>query len=185
MNESERRAWLWTARKVAVSAFLGVHLGATLVWVMPACPLRERCFSAARCYILPLGMWQYWGMFAPDPVRDTVTLEAQVIDARGLRYAFAFPKLADYTSWARIPRFRHTKFAGNLATPELQFNRELAARHVVRQLALGDEAFPLNVSLVYKVRTTPAPGAPADPMTPPYPYLLGTFHFTGRDETSR
>src|SRR5438874_2588471 len=95
-----RHTWGWTARRVAISAFVVVHMSATLVWVMPGCPIRGRCFNLASYYILPLGLWQYWGMFAPDPMSHTFTLEAEVVDANGLRSRFVFPKLADYPSMA-------------------------------------------------------------------------------------
>lgn len=170
--------WFVRAKRWGVSAFLAVHLGATLVWVSPPCPVRAALQPWARYYIMPLGLWQYWGMFAPDPVRDTLTLEADVVDARGLRSTYHFTRLADFSAWQGIPRFRHSKYAMNLAVPELQGDRMLAARHAVRRLAIPDEAFPVDVGLVYQVRTTPPPGGPAaDPMTPTRPVVAATFHF--------
>ncbi|MFO0907565.1 MAG: hypothetical protein U0794_04255 [Isosphaeraceae bacterium] len=178
MDGANRARWCWTARKLGISAFLIVHLGATTLWVIPDCPLRRACFSVVSCYIEPLGMWDYWGMFAPDPMKETITLEADVIDARGIHFGFAFPKLADYTRLTGIPRFRHSKFAANLAMPGNEMYRVLAARHVIRQLALTSEAFPLEVRLIYQVRNAPPPGGPpADPMSQPYPYVLATIPF--------
>src|SRR5205823_12097535 len=86
----------WTLRRLAISAFLLVHLGAMGVWVLPNCPIQQQLAPWLRYYVLPLGLWQSWAMFAPDPLRDTVTLEAEVIDRNGLRYGFAFPRLGDY-----------------------------------------------------------------------------------------
>lgn len=178
MNSLRNRKWFRTAGRLGISAFLVFHIGATVVWVLPPCPVRQRCFDPVACYIMPLGLWQYWGMFAPDPVRDTMTLEADAVDARGLRTSFVFPKLADYSTWRGIPRFRHSKFAANLSVPELQLQREYTARHVVRRLGMPDEAFPVDVHLLYQVRLTPPPGGPpADPMTPAQPYVIGTYHF--------
>ena len=186
MDGAARARWAWTARKWAVSAFLVVHLAATCIWVLPECPLRVASSPALSYYVLPLGLWDYWGMFAPDPVRDTVTLEADVVDARGLRYAFAFPKLADYSRLAGVPRFRHSKFAANLGIGEAKLCRELTTHHVVRQLSLPKEAFPVDVRLIYQVRNTPPPGGPpADPMTPTYPYVLDTYHIASHDEVTR
>ena len=177
--------WAGRWRRLGVSAFVVAHLGATVVWVMPACPIRERAFPWVAPYILPLGLWQYWGMFAPDPVRETVTLEADVVDTRGLRFRFAFPKLADYSKWQAVPRFRHSKFAMNLLVPDVQSQREVAARHAVRQLALPAEAFPVDVHLVYQVRNAPPPGSPpVDPMTPTYPHVLTHFRFDSLREVT-
>src|SRR5262249_13634599 len=105
MDDGTRRAWTWRLKKSALSLFVVAHLGATVLWVLPACPLRERCWPVVSSYIMPTGMWQYWGMFAPDPMRDTLTLEAEALDVRGLRYGFTFPRLADYSKLAGVPRF--------------------------------------------------------------------------------
>jgi hypothetical protein len=174
MDVGTRQVWAWNARKWVVSAFLVMHLAATLIWVLPSCPLRERCRHWAGYYLLPLGMWQYWGMFAPDPMKESITLEAEVIDSKGLRYGFAFPKLADYSPLAAVPRFRHSKYAANLLNPDTPYDRAFAARHVARQLALPAEAFPVNVTLIYHLKLPPPPGGPpADPMAPTTPYAIG------------
>jgi hypothetical protein len=178
-----RHTWGWAARRLGISAFLVVHVSATLIWVMPPCPIRARCFGLVSRYIMPLGLWQYWGMFAPDPMSNSFTLSADVVDVHGLRYSFPFPKLSDYSALGRIPRFRHPKFAANLSIPELELQRKLAARHVLRQLGLPAESFPAVVRLEYQVRATPPPGGPpADPMAPTIPYTLGTFRFTSLEE---
>ncbi|MFO0909536.1 MAG: hypothetical protein U0794_14475 [Isosphaeraceae bacterium] len=178
MDVDQRSRWLWKARKWAISAFLVVHVGATCLWVLPESPLRQAAFPYMRYYIMPLGMWQYWGMFAPDPVRDTVTLEADVLDAHGMRHSFAFPKLADYSILGRVPRFRHSKFGANLNIAENELSRQMAARHILRQLAIPADAYPVDVRLIYQIRTAPAPGGPPpDPMVPPYPYPFAAMHF--------
>jgi hypothetical protein len=167
----------WTVRRLAISAFLLVHLGATVTWILPACPIRQQFAPWAQYYILPLGLWQFWAMFAPDPVRDTLTLDAEVIDCNGVRYGFAFPRLADYNWWQGIPRFRYSKYAANISIEEFAVPRQCAARHVLRRLKLPAEVFPVTVHLMYQVRTTPPPGGPpaVDATTPPKTHVVGTM----------
>ena len=147
--------------RVAISAFVIGHLGITILWCLPRCELRTRTFPVTRRYILPLGLCQLWTMFAPDPVvGETVTLEAEVTDFEGgLRHVFAFPKLADYTVWQGIPRFRYSKYAANLADNEFDPPRKFAARHVLRQLRLPADSYPVEVHLLYQLRMTPPPGS--------------------------
>jgi hypothetical protein len=174
---------MWTARRLAISAFLIGHMGAVSIWVLSPCPIQRRFAGTLAYYILPLGLWQYWGMFAPDPVRDTVTLEAEVIDVRGIRYIFAFPKLADYSRLEGVLRFRHSKYAANMAGDESGAQREFAVRHAIRQLGLTADAFPVDVHLRYQVRVTPPPGEPpADPMLPTQPLHLASYHFPNLQE---
>jgi hypothetical protein len=178
-------SWAWTARKLAVSAFVTVHMGATLIWVLPPCPLKQACCATVAYYIFPLGLWQYWGMFGPDPMKESVTMEAEVVDARGLRATFAFPKVAGYSVWRAVPRFRYPKYAANIAPPEAQLDRILAARHAVRRLGVPDEAFPVDVKLVLQAVPAPPPGALPDPMTPTVQYVVGTLHFESPREVRR
>ena len=67
--------WRWTARRLAISAFLVFHLTATVVWNLPNSPLKQCLFPRMRPYMLPLGLWQSWWMFAPDPMGTTAVLE--------------------------------------------------------------------------------------------------------------
>lgn len=186
MDSQKRQRWAWALRRGAISAFVLLHLGATVLWVLPNCPLRFRAFGVISWYIQPLGLAQYWGMFAPDPVRDSLTLEAEAIDARGLRHAFAFTRVADFPWWRAVPRYRHSKFAANLAIPDLEDNRILAARHAVRQLDLPPEAFPVSVSLFYRAIVAPMPGGPpADPLAPTQLIPIGYYPIASRTEVSQ
>lgn len=168
----------WNAWRLAISAYLIFHMTAVVVWVLPGCPVKERLYRTLSYYMMPLGLWQYWAMFAPDPVRDTLTLETEVIDSKGLRYHFMFPRLADYTAWQGIPRFRYSKYTANLAPNDSELLRKFAARHAVRQLGLQADTFPVDAHVFFQVRETSQPGQPlTDPMTPTKPHLLTTFHF--------
>jgi len=169
--------WRWTLYRLVVSAFLIFHLSATIVWVMPTCPLR--LFAAPRFafYVLPLGLWQQWGMFAPDPVRDTCTLEAEAIDAKGNRHRFLFPRLADYSKLGGIPRFRYSKYTANMISEEFVTPRKFAMRHAVRQMKLPADAFPVNIHLYYVVRPAPPIGRLPDPKEPPKTQVLGTDYY--------
>jgi hypothetical protein len=184
MCDSRFQARMRALRRGAISAFLLAHITATVIWVLPPCPLRARCLGVVQCYMLPLGFWQYWGMFAPDPQRDSMTLEAEVIDARGIRSTFAFPKIADYpTQLSKLARFRYPKYAANLLLPDSPLERKFSARHALRQLSLPAEAYPLTISMVYHVRVSPPPGgAPADPMTPTHPIVACTLAFASPSE---
>jgi hypothetical protein len=176
----------WTVRRLAISAFVLFHVAATAIWVMPTCPLRNQCVPFLQYYMLPTGMWQAWSMFAPDPIQHTVMLEAEAIDCKGVRYAFRFPRMADYTWWQGIPRFRYSKYAANLVSEEFAVPRQFAAHHVLRCLKLPASVYPVSVHLMYQLRPTPPPGttAGADPMKPTKPYVIGTIRVDSPDEVN-
>lgn len=175
-----------TWQRLAISAFLMAHLGAVLIWNLPRCAIRDRLSPTVANYLLPLGLWQYWGMFAPDPPRHGLRLEAVVTDRRGLAQNFAFPKISDYGPLAAMPRVRHAKFSSLTGEEQADAQRTVAARHAVRQLNIAEENFPVHVELHYAIQEVPAPGGPEpDPFHPPKPVTIGTVQFaSGKDVRS-
>jgi hypothetical protein len=176
-------AWRWTARRLGLSAFVIFHVWGLMLWTMPPCAIKERFQSPYRYYMLPLGLWQWWAIFAPDPIRSTLTLNAEVVDAKGMRRVYEFPRIGDLPWWQKIPRYRHPKFTTNMVSAEYAKHREFTSRHVVRQLGLGDEAFPLWVSLYFEVKDSPPLGTgDVDPMAPAKTQVLDRFQFQSLKE---
>ena len=84
-------SWRWTARRSVISAFVIFHLSALVMWTMPPCAIKARCQGPYYYYVLPLGLWQWWAIFAPDPIRHTMVLNAEVVDAKGMRHIVRVP----------------------------------------------------------------------------------------------
>jgi hypothetical protein len=159
------------------------HLSALIMWTMPHCAIKAQFQSPYRYYVLPLGLWQWWAIFAPDPVTENQVLEAEVVDAKKLIHVYEFTKIGDLSFWDKLSRYRHPKFTGNMMSNEFLTQRKFTARHVVRQLGLGDDAFPLCVSLYVKLTHAPPVGsAVTDPMTPPRIQLLERYEFASMKE---
>jgi hypothetical protein len=178
-------AWRRNAWRLVISAFVLFHVSALAIWTIPTCHIKDRFQKPLYpYYMLPLGLWQWWAIFAPDPMRDTVVLDAEVLDCKGMRHVYEFTRLADLPWWKKIPYYRHPKFTSNMGSDEYLKARKFAARHVVRQLGLGAEAFPLWVSLYYKIKASPAPGAAAvaDLMAPPRNQLIERYEFASLAE---
>ena len=176
-------AWRRTATRLAISAFLVFHLTATVDWIIPNSPLKQCLIPAFRPYMLPLGLWQAWWMFAPDPMGETAVLESEVIDAKGMRHIYEFPRVADLPWWKKLPRFRHPKFTCNLMIDEYANQRPFTARYVLRQIGLPPEAYPVHLSLYCRIKAPPPPGQPfTDPMARVRLHNLATYDFVSLDE---
>ena len=93
---------IWVFKRLVISTFLLIHLVALVVYNIPACAIRDKLISFSVGYLYPLGLWQNWAMFAPNPVQSTLTLEALAVDKNGMMRNFAFPKMADFTYWQGI-----------------------------------------------------------------------------------
>ena len=175
--------WRWTAQRLAISAFLVVHLGAVATINLPPSALRQALITPVAHYLMPIGLDQAWGMFAPNPVMHSMTLEAMTVDRNGIQRTFVFPKMTDFSWWRAIPRVRHSKFASNCGVATNVVIREFATRHALRQLAIPADAYPVEAELLYQVRETASPGQPPiDPMKPPVPQTLQTYRFPTIEE---
>ena len=123
-------------------------------------------------------------MFAPDPMGDTAVLESEVIDAKGMRHIYEFPRVADLPWWKKLPRFRHPKFTCNLMIDEYALQREFAGRYALRQMGLPPEAYPVRLSLYCQDQGSAAAG----PGLSPIPWRvrgcanLGIIDFVAPDE---
>jgi hypothetical protein len=176
-------AWRWTARRLAISAFVIFHIWGLMLWTMPNCAIKERFQPPYRYYMLPLGLWQWWAIFAPDPLLSTLTLDAEVVDSKGMRHVYEFPRVGDLPWWQKIPRYRRPKFTANMSSQEYAKHREFTSRHVVRELGLGADAFPVWVSLYHTIKDAPPPGTgAADPLAPSRVQVLDRFKFESLEE---
>ena len=162
-------AWRWTAWRIVISAYIVFHLVGIVVWNVPDSPLKQTLVPAFKQYMLRLGLWQSWWMFAPDPMGETAVLESEVIDAQGTRHLYAFPKVADLPWWRKLPRFRHPKLTSNLMLEEYAPLREFTARYTVR--------------LYCNLKEPPPPGRPyVDPFQPARMHTLGVYNFASNHE---
>ncbi len=176
-------AWRWTAWRIVISAYIVFHLVGIVVWNVPDSPLKQTLFPAFKQYMLRLGLWQAWWMFAPDPMGETAVLESEVIDAQGMAHLYAFPKVAELPWWRKLPRFRHPKLTCNLLLEEYAPLREFTARYAVRQLNLTPDQFPVHVGLYCKLKEPPPPGRPyVDPFQPARKNTLGVYDFASNHE---
>jgi hypothetical protein len=175
--------WRWNVRRAVISAFVLFHVTGVSVWLMPASKLKDLCVIPYRYYMLPLGMWQWWAIFAPDPIRNTTVLEAEVVDAKGIRQIYEYTRLADLSWWQKIPYYRHPKFTGNMTSEEYASHRLFTARHAVRKLDISPDKYPLVVSLYCQVKDSPPFGtALADEMKPARVHMLERFTFNTMKE---
>jgi hypothetical protein len=109
-------------------------------------------------------------------------LDAEIVDGKGIRHIYEFPRLADLPWWQKLPYYRQPKFVNNMESPEYLGTRMFVARYAVRQMEMESAAYPLIVSLSYKIKETPPPGTTADPMAPPKIRVLERFEFASAED---
>jgi hypothetical protein len=145
------------AGRVAISAFLLITLLAMGLAMLPESRLREVTSGVAQPYLLATGMEQSWSMFAPDPRRVSVDLEARVHFANGTTAVWRPPAGGDLAGAQWDYRWR--KWMENAIQ---DVNAEVlwrpTALYAARELRAGG-ARPVSVTLVRRWRDVPKPGA--------------------------
>ena len=170
--------WRWTAKRIFLSAFLIIHFSAVIIINLPPSALRQSLIMPAIWYLLPVGLDQAWGMFAPNPVFHSNTLEVATVDNRGIHRTFVYPRMGDFSIWQAMPRVRHSKYAANCGSETNVALREYSVRNAIRQLKIPADAFPVSAELYFQVIETPPLGAPKrDPMKLPSVQSLQNYRF--------
>lgn len=145
-------------RRLAVSLFLAFHLIAVVAWVIPGEPshARQRLIDVVQPYLAFTGLWQYWDMFAPRPLRLVADVLAVVHFADGREVVWALPG-SEQRGFGKIRLERWRKWRSAV---RVDGNEEIwadAARFIARRHAdPGDP--PLRVDLVRRWTELPPPG---------------------------
>lgn len=178
----------WNLKRLAISAFILVHVSAVVQWNMPPSALKDRLGFGAwtAYYMMPTGLWQTWDMFGPDPQRASSYPEAVVHDSRGMIHVFTFQRMDELSAWEGFWNYRHAKINANLTSEDSKGAREFAVRHALRSLKIPREGYPVEVELTLKMWPTPELGEPPlDPMTPPQIYVMQVYRFESWEEANQ
>jgi len=141
--------------RVLISAFVIATLLALVVWNMPDSELRREGLHAARPYVNALGLDQNWGVFAPNPRRQTIALEATLTYATGTTRTWHLPSGGDLVgAYWDYHWLKWAEWTVDGRYPELA---EATAEFIVRRdVAAGRH--PVRIELVRRWRDLPPPG---------------------------
>lgn len=166
MKEERVSPWL--------KGLVAFHLLAVVAWCMPmpsaalrnGAPPRgsdylliwnERYLrnSPLKWYVQATGFWQYWDMFAPNPVTRDAWMDARVTHQDGRMSRFVYPHMAELDYAERFLKERHRKAFE-------RFNNESFAfmwPDVARRVALLSGPDTVSVDLYRHWQDIPAPPA--------------------------
>jgi hypothetical protein len=131
-------------------------------------PLHRAVCGRLGPYMTVTGLRQGWTMFAPNPIRANVYVEAEVTFADGSRAVWAVPRMEQLGHLRRQQKERFRKWS----TERLGMDRtnpalaRAAARYAARQVGARPGNPPRRVDLVRYTRWIPPPARrrlPRDP----------------------
>ncbi|MGE0541030.1 MAG: hypothetical protein AB7R89_12710 [Dehalococcoidia bacterium] len=134
-------------RRLAISAFILFHIVATIFWVMPQSALRDQLWPRTGKYIGYLGLYQSWGMFAPEPSNLNLYLTAVVTYQDGSRQEWTWPRMAELDLASRYQKERYRKFAENAHLDAYSYVWPSMARFAAEVNANNPANPPVHVQL--------------------------------------
>ena len=163
-----------------VKAFVLFHVFAIVVWSLPRPPQESNQVhsepwgngklivwnneylqqSPLKYYLQCTGLWQYWDMFAPDPMKVDVYLDANVTYRDGSKSVYRYPRMADLNLWDRYQGERYRKFFERINGDNLGFLWGPVAARIAKQVNNNGSNPPTEVQLVRHWRAISPPGQP-------------------------
>lgn len=133
-----------------------------------------------RYYIEPIGLWQYWDMFAPDPLRKDYYFDAVVQYRDGTTKTVDFPRVNQMPLFQKYYGERFRKYGERVQDAEYQYLWPTWAQWIAEQ-ASSDPANPVvGLNLQKRVREVPGPSPSLD-MNRPFETVM--FHPQMVDQT--
>lgn len=108
-------------------------------------------------YMLSTGMWQYWDMFAPDPLSLDYYVQAQIQFESGEVVTEDFPRVYTLPIPAKYPAERHRKFIERAHLEENLFLWPPLAQWMAQRAWDTHRKTPYAVRLVLRRRQIPKP----------------------------
>lgn len=158
--------------RIAISAFVAFHLFAIVSWCIPLdSPLTVRCRDLVRPYMVWVGLFQKWDMFAPDPSKLNNYVTAVVVYADGRASTWNFPRMAELGIFEKYRKERYRKFANdNLRLDGFAALWPDAARYIARVNNHSNNP-PVRVDLVRHWSLVPPPAANGSEQEAPWSHF--------------
>lgn len=152
------RGHLSSGRRIMITIFVVVTVGAVLVQNMPDSTIKEGLVTVARPYLNASGLDQSWSIFSPNPRARSVYVLARIERVDG---SVSFRPLPTSTGPASYWEYRWRKFGERLSRSDGQALRRPYAEWVVDQdRRAGGE--PVRVTLVRRTARNLPPGPGVD-----------------------
>src|SRR5213592_968446 len=92
LSSLQERVERTTVGRIVISAFLVLTLITLVTANLPPSRLQDLLLSAEHPYLYGIALDQDWGVFAPDPRRETIDFTARVTFADGSQAIWKVPR---------------------------------------------------------------------------------------------
>lgn len=144
-------------REPLILVFLLWHFTGVILWLSPACPLRDSMLKPFLSYLNFFGLWQGWSVFE-SPRKYNEYLTALITFKDGSTKAWEFPRMEKMGIVEKMFKEKYRRWTNDCVSDESKpFLWPDAARYVARLNNDRLENPPNTVSIVRHWTWIPAP----------------------------
>lgn len=144
-------------KRTALNIFIALHVYALCMWGLPEGPFRRTLAHPFEKYIVYLGLWHSWGMFAPKPLDVNYDVRAKVKYQDGSVAEWIAPRMQELPWWQRVPKERFRKWRERIKADDYSMIWDDTSRWIARQMNKNPQNPPVEVKLTRYWAMIPAP----------------------------
>ena len=174
-------------KRAALNLFISLHLAALFFWGLPDGPFRNHMARPFEPYVVYMGLWHIWGMFAPKPLDINFDVRATVKYADGSTSEWIAPRVEEMPVWKRMSGERFRKWRERIRSEEYMMIWDDTAHWIARQMNKNPQNPPVEVKLTRWWSETPPPNLHVDYQPQPKrvawtkSFTYGTYPITAKD----
>jgi hypothetical protein len=147
-----------SATKTFFSLITCIYLAAIAAQTFPSATLiHDRLFQLTRAPVEVTGLWQHWKMFAPEPLRMNIYLDAEVTYRDGTKTTWTFPRSEEMGLSQRYLNERWDQWKNYIRGDSHKALWKDAASYIARRTLKDPRNPPVSVSLARHWANVPAP----------------------------
>src|SRR5215212_6279761 len=93
-----------------LNILITLHVLGLFLWGLPDGKFRSYTAWPFERYIVYMGLWHIWGMFAPAPLNINFDVRAEVRYQDGSKAEWVAPRMEELSIWQRAPKERYRKW---------------------------------------------------------------------------
>lgn len=171
----------------ALNIFIALHVLGLFFWGLPDSGFRNRMARPFERYIVYMGLWHIWGMFAPAPLDTHFDVRAEIKYQDGSTIQWRCPRPDSYPVLQRAHIERYRKWSERLRADEFMMIWKPAAAWIARNHYKNPKNPPVEIKFTRHWIPLPKPDMKHDyqPMpkgfTPNQEYTYATIPISPKD----
>ncbi len=117
-------------------------------------------------YLTSTGLWQYWDMFAPDPLQVDYFVTSDIQFQDGTVKRVDFPRMSQMNIGQKYVKERYRKYIERAHSDEYVYLWPVVSQWLATQATTGSNNPAVGVNLILSSRLNPRPTADPDPNQP-------------------